>query len=214
MQDFTTLRKNLEKNGFEVTCFATAAEACDHLDRELDGKTVAHGGSMTLVEMGLLDRLEGHATLLRHKAGEIPAGAATAQAYLCSVNGLAQTGEIVNIDGTGNRVASAMFGHEELYLVVGKYKIAPDYEAALWRARNIASPRNAKRLGRKTPCAVKGDKCYDCNSPERICRALTVLWKKPFGIARAVVVLIDPELGFSGRSFGGGDCVWSGAVMY
>lgn len=196
MADLETLRKNLESNGFAVSCFATAAEACDYLDKKLDGKTVGHGGSVTLQEMGLLDRLESHAVLYRHQPGNIPAGAWTAQAYLCSVNGLAETGEIVNIDGTCNRVASTLFGHEELYLVVGKNKIAPDYDAALWRARNIAAPLNARRLGRKTPCAVKGDKCYHCNSPERICRGLTVLWKKPFGIQRAEVVLVDQDLGY------------------
>lgn len=196
MADLETLRKNLESNGFAVSCFATAAEACDYLDKKLDGKTVGHGGSVTLQEMGLLDRLESHAVLYRHQPGNIPAGAWIAQAYLCSVNGLAETGEIVNIDGTCNRVASTLFGHEELYLVVGKNKIAPDYDAALWRARNIAAPLNARRLGRKTPCAVKGDKCYHCNSPERICRGLTVLWKKPFGIQRAEVVLVDQDLGY------------------
>ena len=196
MANFETLRKNLEENGFEVSCFATAAEACDYLDNKLDGKTVGHGGSVTLQEMGLLDRLGSHAVLYRHQPGNVPAGAATAQAYICSVNGLAETGEIINIDGTGNRVSSATFGHEELYLVVGVNKIAPDYDSALWRARNIAAPLNAKRLGRKTPCAVRGDKCYNCSSPERICRALTVLWKKPFGIKRAEVVLVDQDLGY------------------
>ena len=196
MNSFDTLRKNLEANGFAVTCFATKEEACDYLDAKLDGKTVSHGGSMTLTEMGLLDRLESHATVYRHAPGVSPAESATAQVYLCSVNGLAETGEIVNIDGAANRVSSTMFGHEELYLLVGKNKITPDYDSALWRARNIAAPRNAKRLGFKTPCAVEGDKCYNCNSPGRICRALTVLWKRPFGIQRAEVVLIDQELGY------------------
>ncbi len=196
MTQFETLRKNLEQNGFAVSCFATAEEACGYLDRKLDGKTVGHGGSMTLQEMGLLDRLASHAVLYRHQPGNIPAEAMTAQAYLCSVNGLAETGEIINIDGTCNRVASTLFGHEELYLVVGKNKIAPDYDAALWRARNIAAPRNAQRLGRKTPCAVKGDKCYNCNIPERNSRGLNVLWKKPFGIQRAEDELIDQELGY------------------
>ena len=196
MADFETLRKNLESNGFEVSCFATADEACDYLDKKLDGRTVGHGGSVTLQEMGLLDRLANHAVLYRHQPGNVPPEAATAQVYLCSVNGLAETGEIINIDGTGNRVASTMYGHEELYLVVGKNKIAPDYDSALWRARNIASPRNAQRLGRKTPCAAKGDRCYNCSSPERICRGLNVLWKKPFGIQRAEVVLIDQDLGY------------------
>ena len=70
----------------------------------------------------------------------------------------AETGEIINIDGTGNRVASGLYGHEKVYFIVGRNKLAPDYDAALWRARNIAGPKNAQRLQKKTPCAVKGDK--------------------------------------------------------
>ena len=74
--------------------------------------------------------------------------------------------------------------------------MAPDYDAALWRARNVAAPLNARRLGRNTPCA-QGDeiKCYNCKSPERICRALTVLWRVPGG-SQYEVVLVDEELGY------------------
>lgn len=194
MTKFDTVRKNLETNGFIVTCFATKEEAADYLTEKLAGKTIGHGGSMTLVEMGLPERLAECATLYRHGFGiEEPL---TSQAYLCSANALAETGEIINIDGAGNRVSSTMFGREELYLIVGKNKLAPDYDSALWRARNIAAPLNAKRLNRKTPCAVKGDKCYNCNSPERICRALTVLWKKPYGLKSAEVILINEDLGY------------------
>lgn len=194
MTKFDTVRKNLETNGFIVTCFATKEEAADYLTEKLAGKTIGHGGSMTLVEMGLPERLAECATLYRHGFGiEEPL---TSQAYLCSTNALAETGEIINIDGAGNRVSSTMFGRDELYLIVGKNKLAPDYDSALWRARNIAAPLNAKRLNRKTPCAVKGDKCYNCNSPERICRALTVLWKKPYGLKSAEVILINENLGY------------------
>lgn len=196
MANFEKLKGNLERNGFDVSCFDTAAEATGYLLEKLAGKTVGYGGSMTLSEMGLMDRLGERSTVVSHWQGDPIEKAAFTQAYLCSVNGIAETGEIVNIDGTGNRVCSTIFGHDELYLVVGRNKIAPDYEGALWRARNIASPKNAQRLGRRTPCAVKGDKCYDCDSPERICRALTVLWKKPNGVKRAEVVLIDQELGY------------------
>ena len=195
MPDYEKLRKNLEAHGFDVTYFDTAAEAVDYLDRKLDGKAVGHGGSITLRDMGLIERLQRHATVRSHWLGDSFADAAASSVYLTSVNGLAETGELINIDGTGNRVASTIFGHKELYLIVGVNKIAPDYDAALWRARNIASPKNAQRLGRKTPCAEKGDRCYNCNSPERICRALTVLWRKPNGIGYAEVVLVGEELG-------------------
>lgn len=194
MNTFDTLRKNLESNGFAVSVFSTAGEAASYLTGKLAGKTVGHGGSMTLQEMGLPDALAQCATLYRHGHGEEEP--MSTQAYLCSVNGLAETGEIINIDGAGNRVCGTIYGREEVYFVVGRNKITPDYDSALWRARNIAAPKNAQRLHRKTPCAVKGDKCYNCSSPERICRALTVLWKKPITIKHAEVVLIDQDLGY------------------
>ena len=196
MYDFSKVKASLEERGFAVSCFATAEEAMDYLDGKLDGKSIGIGGSMTIRDMGLDQRLETHNQVIWHWKDGTTQEAARAQVYLTSVNGLAETGEIINIDGTGNRVASTIFGHEEVYFIVGRNKLAPDYDAALWRARNVASPKNAQRLGKKTPCAVKGDKCYDCKSPQRICRALTVLWEAPTGIGRSEVVLIDQELGF------------------
>ena len=195
MADLKKLQQNLEERGFAVTRFDTAAQAADYLDAALDGKTVGIGGSMTVQEMGLAERLSKHAQVLSHWAGSSTQEAAGAQVYLCSVNGAAETGELINIDGTGNRVASGLFGHEKVYFIVGRNKVAPDYDAALWRARNIAAPKNAQRLGRKTPCAVKGDRCYDCKSPERICRALVVYWEKPDSMDMEVV-LVDEDLGY------------------
>ena len=118
-----------------------------------------------------------------------------AQVYITSVNGLAETGELINIDGAGNRVAGTLFGHEKVYFVVGRNKLAPTYDQALWRARNIAAPKNAQRLKCKTPCAVKGDRCYDCKSPDRICRGLVVLWEAMMGMEMEVV-LVDEDLGY------------------
>jgi len=196
MTDWTKLTENLEQRGFTPKVFATAKEAADYLDKEIDGVSVGFGGSMTVQEMGLYPRLASHNNTVWHWSQAGLEEAITTDVYICSVNGLAETGEIINIDGTGNRVASTLFGHKRVYLVVGRNKIAPDYDKALWRARNIASPKNAQRLGMKTPCAVKGDKCYDCKSPQRICRALVVLWEKPKGIEAMEVILIDEELGY------------------
>ena len=117
-----------------------------------------------------------------------------AQVYLTSANALAETGEILNIDGGGNRVASTLFGHEKVYFIIGRNKLAPTYEEALWRARNIAAPKNAQRLKKKTPCAVKGDRCYDCKSPDRICRALVTLWEPMMGM-ETEILLVDQDLG-------------------
>ena len=196
MIHWSKLTENLERRGYQVRRFATAQEAADYLDGQIDQSTVSIGGSVTIQELGLYPRLSAHNWVIWHWEGGSLAEAAQTQVYLSSVNGLAETGELINIDGTGNRVASTLDGHRRVYFVVGANKIAPDYDAALWRARNIASPKNAQRLGKKTPCAVKGDRCYDCQSPDRICRALAVLWEKPLGIEHMEIVLVEQELGY------------------
>ena len=199
--DFSRVKENLEKRGFTVSAFETAAAAAEYLDSAIDNTTVGFGGSITLQQMQLAERLESHNELFWHwkvKEGSTPAEtlreARGAEVYVTSVNGLAESGEIINIDGTGNRVAAMLYGHKKVYFVAGSNKIAPDYEAALHRARNIAAPMNAKRLSRKTPC-VEGGRCFDCSSPERICRGLAVLWEK-MGGSDMEVVLINEELGY------------------
>ena len=185
----------LRQRGFAVSVFETAEAAADYLDGAIDGRTVGFGGSMTLEAMDLWERLRTHNQVYSHLHG-FPLGpeAAGAQVYVTSVNGLAETGEVINIDGIGNRVASTLYGHEKVYLVAGRNKIAPTYDEALWRARNVAAPKNAQRKQMKTPC-VQGDRCYDCKSPDRICRALTVLWGPMIGM-ETEVVLIDRDLGY------------------
>lgn len=198
MVNFDAVKQNLEARGYTVRVFPTGKEAADYLDAAIDGKSVGFGGSVTLDALGLYERLGSHNKTMWHwKWEDKDAARREAQAsdvYLTSVNGLAETGELINIDGAGNRVAATLFGHEKVYFVVGRNKLAPTYDEALWRARNIASPQNAKRLGKKTPCAVRGDRCYDCKSPERICRGLVTLWGPMMGM-EAEVLLIDEDLG-------------------
>lgn len=200
MTDFSRVKQNLEARGFRVSVFATAAEAADYLDSAIDNTSVGFGGSVTLEQMGLYERLERHDRVNWHwrptvDGADARQAAMTAEHYITSVNGLAETGELINIDGTGNRVASTLYGHKKVWFVVGRNKLAPTYEEALWRARNIAAPKNAQRLKRKMPCAVKADHCYDCKSPERICRGLVVLWEA-IGSMEMEVVLVDEALGY------------------
>ena len=200
MTDFSRVKQNVEARGFRVSVFATAAEAADYLDSAIDNTSVGFGGSVTLEQMGLYERLERHDRVNWHwrptvDGADARQAAMTAEHYITSVNGLAETGELINIDGTGNRVASTLYGHKKVWFVVGRNKLAPTYEEALWRARNIAAPKNAQRLKRKTPCAVKADHCYDCKSPERICRGLVVLWEA-IGSMEMEVVLVDEALGY------------------
>ena len=194
---FEEVKKNLEARGYTVRTFATGAEAATYLDGAIDGTTVGVGGSITVQELGLYDKLASHNTVYWHwvNGPEERQKAAAAEVYITSVNGLAETGELINIDGAGNRVASMLYGHRKVYFVAGKNKLAPTYDEALWRARNIAAPKNAQRLNCKTPCAVKADHCYDCKSPARICRGLAVLWGPMMGMEMEVV-LVDEELGY------------------
>lgn len=200
--DFTKVKAALEARQFEVSTFATAADAAAYLNEQIDGVTVSFGGSVTLKEMGVLEMLAAHNEMSDFwtvpegvDARENCIASMTSDVYLTSVNGLAETGEIINIDGTGNRVSGELFGHKKVYFVVGRNKLAPTYDEALWRARNIASPKNAQRLGVKTPCAVKADHCYNCKSPQRICRGLVVLWER-MKSCEMEVVLIDEDLGY------------------
>ena len=196
MSNIKTAAENLEKLGYAVKVCATKEEAADYLDAAIDATSVGIGGSVTAQELDLYDRLGAHNEVHWHwKGGEAERPLAqNSKIYITSANGLAETGEIINIDGGGNRVASTLYGHEKVYFVIGRNKLAPTYDEALWRARNIAAPKNAQRLGRKTPCAVKGDRCYNCKSPERICRGLVVLWG-PVMSLKTEVVLVDEDLG-------------------
>ena len=140
--------KNLEKNGFAVRYFETAEAAAEYLLSQLHGRTVGIGGSVTIGQLALYDRLCADNTVYWHgvcNTEETKKCAAQAQVYLTSANAIAETGEIVNIDGAGNRVASMLYGHETLYIVSGVNKLAPDLHAAIDRARNVAAPRNARR---------------------------------------------------------------------
>lgn len=200
--EFGKLKTNLEKKGYTVVCCSCAREATEYLSARITEETVGFGGSVTIEQMGLYEVLSGHNKVYWHHRipkdktdAEVRKQAKEADIYISSVNGIAETGEIINIDNIGNRVASIFYGHKKVYLVVGKNKIEKDYESAVWRARNIAGPLNAKRLNRKTPCAQKADKCYDCDSPERICRGLSVLWEKPMA-GDVEIILINEILGY------------------
>lgn len=199
MTDFSAVKRNLEARGFRVSTFETAQAAADYLNEAIDGVSVGFGGSITLEQLGLYERLASHNSAVWHWRTDDKLAARrqamTTDMYITSVNGLAETGELINIDGIGNRIAATLYGHKKVWFVAGRNKLAPTYDEALWRARNIAGPKNAQKLHKKTPCAIKADHCYDCKSPDRICRGLVVLWEA-LADMEMEVVLIDEELGF------------------
>lgn len=197
MTDFSTVEKNLLAYGYTVKTFATAAEAGAYLNEQIDGTAVGIGGSATVKASGAYELLSTHNNVYWHWVQSPNAARAAAmdtEVYLTSANALAETGEIVNMDGLGNRVASTLFGHKRLYILVGRNKIVPTYEDAVWRVRNVAAPKRAQQVGAQTPCAASGSRCYDCRSPGRICRGLVTLYGPTMGM-EAEVLLIDEDLG-------------------
>lgn len=114
--------------------------------------------------------------------------------FLSSANAVTLNGELVNIDGIGNRVNSTTFGPGKVILVAGYNKIVEDVQEGIKRIKNVAAPLNARRLNIDVPCAKVG-KCVDCNSPNRICRVLVILERKP-SLTDIFVILVGEELGY------------------
>ncbi len=201
MDNKLLLAKNsLKANGFNVEIFNSAEEAKKALLEEIDvSESVAFGGSITLDGLGLYEELKNRGNevywhwKVEDKATE-RMKAITTDVYLTSTNALTLDGKLVNMDGAGNRVASMIFGHKRVYVIVGKNKICKDYEEASKRIKNVAAPKNAKRLNTNTPCRFTGS-CNDCSSPDRLCNVEVILHRNPAG-SNVNIFLIDEELGF------------------
>ena len=192
---------NLKKHGFNAMFFETKEAAADALAESIHGKSVGFGGSVTVQQMGIYERLAKDNEVFWHWADgdriKAQESAASADVYILSANALSETGEIVNIDGNGNRIASMFYGHQRVVFLVGVNKLTPDLPSAIERARNVASPLNARRLKRQTPCALSEPmRCHDCASPERICSGMAILLEKMGSIPEMDVYLIGEDLGY------------------
>ena len=236
--DTELLKKKLEEKGYAVSVFPTMKEAAAYLNETVRGKRVTFGGSQTLTDLDLRHSLAEHNTVYVPdfpREGEnfrtTAMAGMDADVYFLSANAVSADGDIINIDGTGNRLAGSLYGHEKVYYIIGMNKVGGTLEEAIDRARNVASPKNALRLHRNTPCALAvrdrleaefrteygvtgdidqlewqkfiegldaerlGTHCYDCKSPDRICRSLLVHLTRPKS-AEAEVVLIEEPMGF------------------
>lgn len=197
--DIQLLKKNFEGHGFKTSFFETGKEAAAYLEGILKGETIGFGGSMTAKELGLDEVLAKENRVIWHwltPGAETLQQAREANVYICSANGVSETGELVNIDGTGNRVAMTVFGPKKTFFLVGCNKITPNLTEAIFRAKHVASPKNALRFNKKTPCVQHGGgTCFDCSSPERICKA-TVILERPCNGMEVEVVFINEEFGF------------------
>jgi L-lactate utilization protein LutC len=198
MTDFTAIRKQFEKNGFTTQAFATKEEVNAYLAEELKDQSIAFGGSVTLNELGLYETLIQNNAVVRHGRDanlEVRRLAVQAKIYITSANAVTEDGKIINIDGTGNRVSMTCFGPRKCYFIVGRNKITKDLAEGYQRCKNVAAPLNAQRLQRKTPCAAKGDRCYDCESPERICRVVLITERAPTSM-ESEIIFVDMDLGY------------------
>lgn len=195
--------KALIKNGFDAVYVPTKEEAVKKaLDLVPQNAKVGVGGSVTIRELGIVDELKARDhELFDHHLVDTPEeknrmrkGQLTCDVFFSSTNALTLDGKLVNIDGTGNRVASMIFGPGHVVLIVGANKITDDLQQAMIRAKHLAAPMNAMRLNLKTPCATTGY-CSDCNSEDRICKVTTIIEYKP-DLTNFTVILVGEEIGY------------------
>ena len=194
----------LMKNEFDAVYCESREEARRNIiDEARKARTIGFGGSMTVRELQLEPDLEQTgAELLQHNKPGLSAEEKlnirrqqlTCDLFLTGSNAVTLNGQLVNIDGVGNRVGAMMFGPKQVIVVVGRNKIVEDVHAALKRIKEIAAPANARRLDLKLSCAVTGQ-CSECNSPDRICRATVILDRKP-SQANIRVLIINDDLGY------------------
>ena len=194
--DMEKAARSLELRGFAVKHFATGQEAADYLCEQIRGTSVGIGGCKTADQLGLYEKLSERNEVYWHwrvPGPETLEKANHAAVYITSANAMTEDGQLLNIDGRGNRLAGQVFGRKKVIYIVGQNKLCPDFNSALDRARNVAAVENCKRFPNKPPCQTD-DRCHDCRSPERICRALLVTWM-PMMDMETEVILIDENLG-------------------
>lgn len=198
-----TIIKNLEKRQMEGYYCTTREEAVQKaLELMPEGASIAWGGSMTLFESGLMNaiREENYEIIDRESAktpeeqrklyGEI----CCSDYFLMSTNAITLDGELINIDGRGNRVAFLCYGPQNVVILAGMNKVVSDVQSGIQRVRDVASPPNTVRLNKNTPCAVTG-RCGNCFSPDCICSQI-VITRRSGTPGRIKVILIGEELGY------------------
>ncbi len=201
-------KKALERNQFKVL---VASSKEDTFNKVLElipiNAKVGVGGSMTIRELGLIEALTSRGNrVVHHWLPDIPIRnwlpfmmeAHNSDVFLCSSNAVTEDGKLVNVDSTGNRVASMIFGPKKVIVIAGKNKIVKDVNAGLKRLKRVAGPLNAKRHNFvELPCVSTG-LCTECDSPKRICRVITILERAPNRVRgpNITMVLTAEDLGF------------------
>lgn len=194
----------LHNNKFSAVYVKNKEEAVKEILNQVPANaSVGFGGSWTLQELGLAAQMEKRGNLLLNhnkpglspeEAGEIRKKQLTCDAFIASTNAVTLKGELVNVDGTGNRVAAMIYGPKKVIIVVGINKVVKDYDAAINRIQQIAAPMNNKRLSKPNPCVTTGE-CMNCQSSTRICNVTTILHKRP-SMTDMQIIVVGEELGY------------------
>jgi L-lactate utilization protein LutB len=194
----------LTANGFDAVYADNIQEAYDKAMALIPaGASIGVGGSNTIREVGLVDALEkqGYTVyqhwkkeLTKEEKVEIRKKQLTCDVFLTSSNAITLKGQLLNVDGTGNRVAAMSFGPQKVIIIAGANKIVDTLDDAYARIRNIVAPLNGRRLSYKTPCALAG-KCADCKTDERMCNITVIMDRKP-RLTDITVILVGEELGY------------------
>ncbi|HHV64136.1 MAG TPA: lactate utilization protein [Peptococcaceae bacterium] len=196
--------QELQKNNFAAVYFEERADALQYIMANIpEGATIGIGGSATLREIGLVSLLKEKGFVLydHNEPGLTPIEKTemrykeqTADVFISSTNAITLSGELVNRDSTGNRVAAMMFGPKTVIVVAGINKVVRDLAEADERIKLYAAPINTKRHELPNPC-LKTGQCADCRSAQRICNITTVIHRRP-PLTNMHVVLIGEYLGF------------------
>ncbi|MBI5967591.1 MAG: lactate utilization protein [Deltaproteobacteria bacterium] len=196
----------LKKREFNALYVETQLQAKEIVLQEIPpGVTVGIGGSVTIRGMKVLDDLRARgnkvidhwvtASLFSEENFQLRRAQQTCDVFLSSTNAITLEGQLVNIDGGGNRVNALGFGPQKAIVVAGVNKIVPDLESALRRIREITVPLNCRRINSSPPCIAAG-KCVDCRVPLRVCRITTIIeWKPPF-FSDYLIVIVGENLGY------------------
>lgn len=195
--------RNLEKRNM-TAYYCESKEACREKVLEIIGKgsTVSWGGTESSKQCGIPEALKASPDCTVFDRADYPADkmkefykkAFCCDYFIMGTNAITLDGELVNIDGNGNRLASLIFGPEHVIVLAGMNKVASDVPEALHRVRNIASPPNTVRLEKNTPCAADG-RCHDCLCPDCICNQV-VITRRSREKERIIVILVNENLGF------------------
>jgi len=195
--------KALESNFFDAASFSDRQALVDKVMGFVKPKMkIGFGGSITVRSLGILERLKDKDVeildhwkpgLTKEEINEIRFKQLTCDVFLSSANAITEKGEIINVDGNGNRTNSTTYGPKKVIIIAGYNKIVPDINAGLERVKNVAAPMNAKRLNLSLPCAETGH-CHDCKSEGRICRIISIMQRRPGG-TDVSVFLINEDLG-------------------